>query len=464
MGATVEAARARGYDQARRIKVPHIGKEVTIPDIARLELTAGGNIVFQLPSGSHNFPDENGHTWTGVVYDHSTRSWAEITQYRDIEIGRYVKVLSAALGGDSKKYKKGDYLKILEKVSPACYKVEHAGLLDLTSRGRNRITIGDVELMPADFWPMANFPTLGTFPEEGVCWNPTQQLRDFLVKKYNTHMSNTTSKGVAWGTNNVWPVEESSGKPKYDITQLVPFLSVPPHVKDYPLTPEECYSINPGDEVIVDNPGDPSHGIKGIVDRVAIESSFKKLTVFFRQPLPRHPGGGNLVAVPYEKVRMVDREPISSSNSFPHHWALKVDHENIEVLQKFLENNNGDWSEYKKSWEVSIGCPPKYHNYFHYPPPGGPMHSDLKVQKGYTEITTEQFLSNYKQYKLNSEKNGKRESTTSEVVKVQRPNLSIRRDSTIREIGFRCPKSKIRIGTLDSEDQARFSSGETETI
>jgi hypothetical protein len=389
MADKMEEAISKGFLLARRIKVPHTGKVLTISDVAFMHETSSGNIVFRLPSGSENFPDEFGNLWTGVVYEHCTRRWAEITEYKS------------------------------------------KGLRD--------------------------------FPEGGVCWKPTAELLEYIKKRLpngsqgsSIYPQSLENRGLAWNKGGCWLVQHTSGQPEFDISQLTPFL-IPKHLKDYPLTPNECFQVKAGDEVIVDNPGDPSHGIVGIVERIYKEDHFKDLRVEFKRPLPKHPEGGDLLAVPLSKVKMVDREPNSVNNSFPSHWALKVDDANKKVLQQFLDNNNGDWSEYKKGWEVSPGCPPRYENYFHYPPPGGPMHSDLKIQKGYTEITTEQFLNNYKQYKLNSEKDEHRESETRESVKVRRSNLSIRGEQEIRADSARCPKSQIRIGSCDSSDEVGLS-------
>lgn len=67
--------------------------------------------------------------------------------------GRYVKVLKKNLGGDSSKYNIGDYLKILDDDSvSSCIKVEHAGSLFV--RGfNNRIVTKDIEIMPVEFTP-----------------------------------------------------------------------------------------------------------------------------------------------------------------------------------------------------------------------------------------------------------------------------------------------------------------------
>jgi hypothetical protein len=275
------------------------------------------------------------------------------------------------------------------------------------------------------------------------------------------------NRGLAWNKGGCWLVQHTSGQPEYDITQLLPFLipdreksaldTLPDHLKDYPLTPEECYNIGPGNTVRVVNPGHPSHGIVGIVGEIAMGSSTKKLEVHFKQPLPPMTGGGRLVAVPLEKVQLIPDLPKDK-------WAIQITPENIDILDLFMKGRRHEWKEYRDGWALHVG------SYFHYPPYCVHAHSSTKRETSYNLVTLkeiehiilvdrdpvkekEQVIIN----NLNLKEDGKRDSENREVIKVQRPNLSIRRDSTIREIGFRCPKSQIRIGTLDSEDQARFS-------
>lgn len=66
--------------------------------------------------------------------------------------GRYIKVLKKNLGGLDYLYEVGDYLKILGDTGKLCIVVEHAGTLNIRAYS-NRITNGDIEMMPVGFIP-----------------------------------------------------------------------------------------------------------------------------------------------------------------------------------------------------------------------------------------------------------------------------------------------------------------------
>jgi hypothetical protein len=393
---------------------------------------------------------------------------------------------------------------------------------------------------------ISKFPVLKEFPIEGVCWGPTKELRDYLSKILGQYSSNTTSKGIAWGNGNHWPVEQSSTKTVYDISQLQPFLITPKEpskigwtftkepttanfeigryyyvrfLDDYSKfmvtkctgfntndkaringpflsnmnggkdfnksnTPwintgrevrlasqEEIYWLdacieagkfielenvkrNPetltaqlkkGDEFIVDSPGDVINGIKGIVEKIYDNNGI--MIVELRRPLPKHPEGGELLAVPLSKVRQYPLTP--KDCSFPKKWALKVTYQNNFLLAQFLRDHSYEWKYYMGSWEVSPGSDSllgdRWNNYFHYPPIGGPAHSDLRINEGYVEITTEQFKQFYKTNN-NKEDEQTRNTSSGSTIKVRTTNLEIRYSCEIRATSIRCSKSKISIG------------------
>jgi hypothetical protein len=66
--------------------------------------------------------------------------------------GRYIKVLKKNLGGTSSYYNTGDYLKVIEDKGKLCIEVEYAGVLNVRAYN-NRINNGDIEIMPVGFTP-----------------------------------------------------------------------------------------------------------------------------------------------------------------------------------------------------------------------------------------------------------------------------------------------------------------------
>jgi len=455
--------------------------------------------------------------------------------------GRYLKMLKKGLSGIGEGYKVGDYLMVLDKRDTlGLYTVEKVGVLSLQATGGNRITMGDVELMPEGFLPPGMKRPLTKFPQDGVCWQPTKELREYLSSTYKQYSSNTSSKGVAWNGSYFWMVEKSSNQPEYHISQLEPFFRAPREsVKiawDFMVNPTtdnfeigsyyyvrdsmshdlfmvtRCVSFNsldkhringpylsnmgsnnfnfskgdtpwinaqrevclatpedirwldsciaakkfvpkkentilPGNRVIVDYPGDVTHGVKGIVDKITKESEVDR--VYFKRPLPPHPGGGELLAVPLCKVRLL--------HSLPEKWCIKVTHQNSKDIHDFLHKNSHEWHHYVPTWQISPGDSPRYENYFHYPPVGGPAHSELRIQKGYIEITTGEFIKHVlthteKSKTINNKLNLKEDEHRIRAIKVQRPNFTIRECDISGAVGIRCPKSKIKIGSESSSD------------
>lgn len=223
--------------------------------------------------------------------------------------GRYVKVLKKNLGGLTSYYNTGDYLKVIEDKGNFCIEVEYAGILNVRAF-KNRITSGDIEMMPVGFTPefilpenwhvditddnydilskyfekihpystlykkgimgkysetnvgmlsygnaiktssydfgqkitleqfktyvlkiptqSKTFPILHSFPNEGCCNTTDKVFIDFLIKNFGITDSKTRSKNataVGWNSKSYWYLIDvkSSGKPRYDISQLEPF-------------------------------------------------------------------------------------------------------------------------------------------------------------------------------------------------------------------------------------------------
>lgn len=517
------------------------------------------------------YTDLKNMRWT--VYNMG--KWAEIIESKKEDlVGRYIKVLKPDLGGNTSNYKKGDYLKVLNRIVD-CYNVEHVGILNLSFGPNHRVYMKDVELMPEGFDPTVklgtagNYPKLDKFPEGGVCWNPTKQLYDYLILRTTASPLPSVKdpyKALAWNSNNIWGVQASSSQPVYDISQLEPFLNTPkePDMIDRDLPPKpqkigldfmsspttdnfeigktyyvrcskehdkymitKCEGFNTldkdringpyisnmmgelhfnkgdtpwinsqrevclasekdtywleyciknkkfieleslnrypeplvseikvGDKVIVDYPGNLSDGLKGIVEKIYKEDGL--IRVEFARPLPKYPGGGELFATLLHRVKHYSDIPDYQKHypltpdvcyyPLPDKWCIKVTHQNQDILQEFMLARKREWACYNKDWKIDQGD--RCDNYFHYPPASlEPCHSHWKIQKGYTEITTEQFKQFYNS-KSNSNVRQEQECRTSSgsSIKIQRPNLEIRHSDTIRATSFRCTKGKINLG------------------
>jgi hypothetical protein len=97
-------------------------------------------------------------------------------------------------------------------------------------------------------------PKLSAFPDSGYCMDPDKRLRDYIksTRKYSYHQRE--DKGIAWNHNEWWDIHNCSAKERYYLGQLYPAMPVaslteiedigkdiPSYVKNYPLTPEECF-------------------------------------------------------------------------------------------------------------------------------------------------------------------------------------------------------------------------------
>ena len=564
--ALIEAAIEKGFLNAKIIKPAHVDIEINIPKGAVLYRTAQGDIGFADSKNNKSFLGSNSKTnWMGWVC--FGEKWGKVVEHWEEDLtGRYIKVLRAGLGGQSNKYKVGDYLKV-ERKCQDCYIVEYAGILNLSHGPNHRVYMKDVELMPEGFDPnvklgtAGSYPKLDKFPEGGVCWNPTKELQAYLILKTSAKTLPSTNdkyKGLAWNINSIWGVMASSSQNPYDISQLEPFFNIPlepkkigldfmksPNTDNFEIgktyyiresrdhngtfmiakcegfntndnyringpylsnmmtrpnfnfrpsdTPwigsdrEVCLAseedtkwlecciqnkkfielenvkrypetlvseIKVGDKFIINNPGNPSDGIKGVVGRLFKEDGIDKVEL--ARPLPKYPGGGELFAVPLSRVRLCTdipdyqkHYPLTPDECYPkpEKWCMVVTSYNEDILNKFLHGRGHEWVHYSKDWKVGPGGTTP--NYFHYPPASRePCHSHWKIQQGYTEITTEQFK---KFYNSNSNSNDHRRQqfigTSSESsIKIQRPNLEIRHSDTIRATSFRCTKGKINLG------------------
>lgn len=66
-------------------------------------------------------------------------------------------------------------------------------------------------------------------------------------------------------------------------------------------------------------------------------------------------------------------------------WAIKCTQENKEHLEKFFHNKGSEYQGYAPSWNISTG------HYYHYPQKQSGLWRHIEIQKGYREITTEEF-------------------------------------------------------------------------
>jgi hypothetical protein len=133
-----------------------------------------------------------------------------------------------------------------------------------------------------------------------------------------------------------------------------------------------------GDHFTVNNPGECTHGIMGIVERVF--KSHGVDTVEFQKPLPRHPSGGNIVAVPLSRVVLLSHSSSAKTleeKPFPKKWCIKGKYQ--EVVN--YSNKYGELPPYK----LSDVC------YHHYPALPGRCTTSSCIVKDYTEITLEEF-------------------------------------------------------------------------
>lgn len=401
----IKEAFERGYHNAARIKPSHVDHSLS-PTI--LEIPAeciieyiGNSLYFR--KGSTNSFKEVGKegTWMGCIYSGGTGKWAEIVSYREPK----------------------------QALTP--------------------------------------LPALRDFPSRGVCWNPTEALLTYLKNRNGNSssglllsFSDIGKGGIAWNDNGLWKVAHSSAQTEYDISQLLPFLSPQDkNIRMTPLTPDECYKdttteILPGDRVVYDRTGEECYGIQGIVDEVYPDKHTGKLMIRLRRPLPRHPGGGELLSYLAEKARLVNAPA-------PEAWCIMVTKENIDTLDSFLRVRKDEYKGYSDHWSLTIGY------YFNYPQRTASTHSSEFLPDNRTLVTLNQILhvltENNKNNNLKINENDKENINTSTtgLCKIQRPNLTIRRKNLGRTARLRCPNSKIKCRAVNLPSTSRLGKGQS---
>jgi len=495
---TIEEAQIRGFLTAKRIKLPHIDRTIELPDDIILKKQGCGNIILEDINGISSFKEskEDSFSWTAIVYFAGSKKWATITQHRELMKykehwldGRYLKVIDDSCI-QHYHLKNGDYL-LFSHVDSADN--EHWG--DSTYKeghyyGGKAHNKNMFELMPEGFVPpkVSVFPVLKKFPERGVCWNPTPELKSYLEK--NRQYSSGIIKGyrgIAWNLDSVWGVTSSSSQSLYDISQLQPFITTPvepskigwgyfkaPTIDNFEIgryyyvrfiddstkfMVTKCTGFNTNDKERINGPYlsnmkgkfnfEPRNTpwIKGGREvRLASEEEITWLDACIEAG--KFIELENVKRNPEPLPAYVKEYPLTPDDCyFPDKWALKVGQHNRAIIAEFLRDHSYEWYHYKETWEVSPGPENgRYNNYFHYPPTGEPMHSDLKVQEGYTLITTEQFKQFYKTKNFKEDEKRSGSTSTGSIIKICRPNFEIRHSDPIRAVSIRCTKSKISVG------------------
>jgi len=484
----IQEAIDRGYLNVTVIKPAHLVKEdacpeVIIPEGVEITVNTMGDVTFKHNHNS-NFRDAKGQTWSGMIYDRSKNNWAKIITYSITGlVGRYIKVLRHNLGGNTRCYKVGDYLKILENPTKGsvCHEVEHAHTLNLTGVN-NRVIGGDVELMPVGWKPFkADLDKLAhkqlfVFPTKGVCWQPNDALITYLKNRSLSRSEagvGSRHKGVAWGPISYWGVLESSSQPEYHISQLEPFLPggrehvpvVPEHLKQRPLTPDECYRLPDNWYIMTtkENRDILSDFLKSKKDEyIGYVPSWEpyigncllypqhSIRCYGTYGKPDEPGYKEITFEQFKK------HVLKEEDVFPEKWCIKTTDDNYRMVNAFMHNNSYAWREYRETW-----CTSPDGGYFHWPPAKAIPHTELFKLEGYTEITTSQFNkhvlthTNFKNQFINitnlNQDEKTRESNTGSI-KVQRSNLTVRRSDEIRATGLRRSKSQIKVRSDHSYD------------
>lgn len=290
-------ARERGFDKASKIIPAHFtAKKVSviliIPEKTICEIDRYGNLVLKY-NNSDQFYEENSNSkmkYTGVIYQKNSNKWATILDTREIaeeltpfnlvkgeiyfmdsgnssikwyitnnsEKGIRVKTgfsISVNDGYNSKNcYVENDcqfYRDISDEHAYTNMKYVRFRLLTEDEKKWFNHCLYWKKFVPYDNVinpPKVsdNFPTLRDFPTKGVCWQPNESLLKYLQKTrdsgHTINLNNSNVNGLAWSSTAIWAVSTSSGNPEYKIEQLNPFL-IPEHLKNYPLTPNECYTL-----------------------------------------------------------------------------------------------------------------------------------------------------------------------------------------------------------------------------
>lgn len=142
---------------------------------------------------------------------------------------------------------------------------------------------------------------------------------------------------------------------------------------------------------------------------------------------------------------------------FPEKWSLNITLENKHLIKDFLVWKQNEYVGYSDGWIPDENCTffyPQYHANAYC------VTGHYHKQKGYTLITTNQFIKHVlthtdKQQQINEpskiEKDeyekSKREGPSGTSCKIQRFNISIRNTAPIRGIGLKCSKIQIKVGS-----------------
>jgi len=87
-------------------------------------------------------------------------------------------------------------------------------------------------------------------------------------------------------------------------------------------------------------------------------------------------------------------EIVNPKTVLPEKWCVKINKENVDLIQLFIHKNCKNYNGYHDGWVARVG------NYFYFPQEENTTgHSRGYVSFGYTEITTEQFKQNEKMEK-----------------------------------------------------------------
>lgn len=239
-------------------------------------------------------------------------------------------------------------------------------------------------------------PSLTAFPDEGVCFNHTKELHDYLLSRpamngsqpaYNPH-----KKGLAWSKYSFWFVEVASSKPIYAMEQLCVHI---PHIHrkavigdtsgsmmQRPMSPEECY------------------------------------------------------------------------HAVPTKWCVKITPENNDALLEFLLEKKDEYKGCRppEHWSLTNGF------YFFYPQPTNGMHSadgprpewghllvgNAELSHIFNDLKKHVLTNNKQTVSINTltiRKDGRTRNT----IEVQRPSLTVSRGAAVRATGIRCPDSEITV-------------------
>ncbi len=305
-------------------------------------------------------------------------------------------------------------------------------------------------------------PVLRDFPENGVCWEPTKELLEYLQarKSCQSGFSIPFSKikgGVAWTKISIWNVASKSAQPEYSIKQLSPFFSKPNEVALRPLTPYECY---PPEKWCVKIAPDNQDLLNEFLKEHKKEwAGYRDGWVvygngYFHYPPPNHlchtdsriEEGYTLVPVDKIMHVLTNKNDVQELTDFPKAGYCEnpstrvLDYLNANYKKMRCSGTKGvKWVTSVYQFWLSSGQEPNSGN-----------------METYTSEQLEKILYN-KSLKTKQNEHQKSKRETSEIpgtLKVQRPNLTVRRGDEIRATTIRCSKGKIRIGSVNSTNKA----------